>query len=194
MVSISCFYNHYNIFPFNFTFIEYEKYVKIIINERSIILTKEQLVLNTKLFQIFILSLLCTEDISTIQSQESIIFLNTTIYGINTKKKWKSLRFTNEYSFIELEKSYRKNPLNSREPKRNSSMKKIRKFNKLLNGRASIMIGDPNKLILDFYINESKELYEYFNKYIDYNLKFNVLLSITQNYGSDIMTIISSFI
>ena len=136
MVFISCFYVHYNRHQVNFTFVRFEKFVKVILNSRSIIFTNEQLVSSIKLFQIYKLSLLCTEDTSTIQVERECIIRDriVNIYGVSTKKNWKLMRFTNDYDFIPLEKSFIKNPLNMKEPKRATSMKKVRKFLKLLKG------------------------------------------------------------
>jgi hypothetical protein len=60
MTEISCFYNHFNSKPLKYIFIKYDKYVKVILNYHSVILTIEQLVSNSRLFQMYILSLLCT--------------------------------------------------------------------------------------------------------------------------------------
>lgn len=195
MVSISCFYVHYNRNPVNFTFIRFENFVRVILNNRSVILTYKQLVTETQLFQIYKLSLLCTEDISTIQSEKRMIKGNMTeIYGIATKRNWKMMHFTDDYVFVELYKSFTKNPLNMNPPKRATSMKKVRKFLKLLDCKISDYMVEPDDIIEDFFINETEEIFEYFNNYISYGLRFNALLSITDTYGSDVMTTISEFL
>ena len=66
MVNISSFYCHYKTDPIKFTFMQYENYIKVLLNKRQIILTNMQLVSNPELFQFFKLSLLCTENTSRI--------------------------------------------------------------------------------------------------------------------------------
>ena len=189
MVSISCYYNHYNRDPVNFTFIKYEKYVKVIINETAIIITIEQLANNTKLFQIYILSLLCTEDTSMVGK----------IYGkyvAYSQWYWKNLYFTSYYNLTELYKSNinrPKNPLISQEPKRISSGKKIRKFTKVFDSYLS-KIKDPIVLINEYYLIESTDLTESINKYIQYEAKINILSRIFHKYGRDIYSSIKIYI
>jgi hypothetical protein len=190
MVSISCFYCHYNIDPVNFTFIQYKNFIKVCLNKRIVILTNKQLISNTDLFQIFILSLLCTKNNSKVQ-------IDHAIYGVLTKMYWKNFRFTDYYNFIELEKSNNKNPLNTLEPERSSSAKKIRKFMKLFN-KYITKINNPNDLICEYLANEGyNELIEYFTKYIDYNrnnTQINMLSQILHNYGVDVYSNVLRFI
>jgi hypothetical protein len=192
MVSVSCFYCHYNIDPVNFTFIQYKNFIKVCLNKRVVILTNEQLVSNHQLFQIFKLSLLCTRNSSNVQMEQDI-------YGVFTTMYWKNLRFTNYYNFIELEKSNcrsPKNPLNTLEPKRSSSVKKLRKFMKLFN-KYITKIKNPNDLICEYLIkNDFDELMEYFTKYINYNKnnpQINILSRILHNYGVDVYSNILRF-
>ena len=68
MVAISCyFYKNYNYESINCIFITYINYVKIILNEKSIILSKIQLKSNLKLFQMYMLSLFYTKDTSSVE-------------------------------------------------------------------------------------------------------------------------------
>lgn len=198
MVYISCFYNHYNQDPVKYTFIQYEKYVKVILNLRSVILTNEQLVSNPYLFQIFKLSLLCTEN-SSIISQKLIDDVKY-VYGVKTQMYWKNLHFTTYYEIIDIEKSNwksPKNPLNTQEPNRNSGEKKIRKFMKLVNSY-NRKIKDPNDLIREFYETYGlDELHEYFGIYIEYNKhnpKIIGLSSIMHNYGRDVYNCVKAYI
>lgn len=180
MVTISCYYNHYSKDPINFTFIKYEKYIKVILNYRHIIITINELVKDDKLFQIYILSLLCTE------CTDMIAFIYGK-YRILTQRYWKNLYFTNYYKLIELSKS--KNPLNTKEPNRISSGKKIRKFNKLFNSYL-YKINDPIQLIEEYYLIESIK----FKKYIKYEVKIYILSCIIHNYGRDIYNLIKNYI
>lgn len=196
MVEISCFKGIYNNYSVNFIFIQFKNYVKVILDSKSIILTNIQLVSNIELFQIYKLSLLCTKNtsnIATINKYNFNKYKNDYIYGILTKRNWAIMGVSNDYCFVPLQKSPKKNPLNMKEPKRSSSDKKIRKFSKLLNvifNNTSI----ANILIHEFYMNESKELMKYFNNYIEYELHLNILLSIYDKYGCDIMTSISQYV
>lgn len=196
MVFISCFYVHYNRNEVNFTFVRFEKFIKVILNDRSVILTNEQFVSNNKLFQIYILSLLCTEDSSTIQMEQINIKRDRTVnsYGVLTKINWKLMYFTNDYRFIPLKKLFINNPLNMEEPKRATSMKKVRKFLKLLNGNIADLIDEPDKIINDFYRHESEEVIDYLESYISYNVQTIALHSIIQKYGSDVLTSVSKFL
>jgi hypothetical protein len=121
------------------------------------------------------------------------------IYGVFTTMYWKNLRFTKYYDFIKLEKSNcksPKNPLNTLEPKRSSSAKKLRKFMKLFN-KYITKIKNPNDLICEYLINNDfDELMEYFTKYINYNKnnpQINILSRILHNYGVDIYSNILRF-
>ena len=196
MVFISCFYVHYNRNEVNFTFVRFEKFIKVILNDRSVILTNEQFVSNNKLFQIYILSLLCTEDSSTIQIEQINIKRDRTVnsYGVLTKINWKLMYFTNDYRFIPLKKLFINNPLNMEEPKRATSMKKVRKFLKLLNGNIADLMDEPDKIINDFYRHESEEVIDYLESYISYNVQTIALHSIIQKYGSDVLTSVSKFL
>ena len=196
MVFISCFYVHYNRNEVNFTFVRFEKFIKVILNDRSVILTNEQFVSNNKLFQIYILSLLCTEDSSTIQIEQINIKRGRTVdsYGVLTKINWKLMYFTNDYRFIPLKKLFINNPLNMEEPKRATSMKKVRKFLKLLNGNIADLMDEPDKIINDFYRHESEEVIDYLESYISYNVQTIALHSIIQKYGSDVLTSVSKFL
>ena len=188
MVAISCYYNHYNRDPINFTFIKYETYIKVILNDRSIIITIEQLVSNYYLFQIYILSLLCTEDTETIGIE------NGNIYGVFTQWYWKNLYFTNYFSLTELYKSNTarpKNPFKSQEPKRISSCKKIKKFTILFDSYLRKM-KDPIILMDEFYLNEFKDIKESINKCIKYEMKINILSGIFHKYGRDIYSSIKN--
>lgn len=125
MIEISCFYIHYNRVPVNFTFIKYEKFMKIIFQTKKIVIPIEKLKNNQLLFQFYILSLLCTEDPSKVSRVRNG-------YGVSTEKFWKYIEFYRDYDVITLEKDRMKNPLSSQEPKRETSVKKQNKFLKLL--------------------------------------------------------------
>jgi hypothetical protein len=191
--SISCFYVHYNRFPCNFTFIKFEKFVKVILNSKAVVMTNKQLVENVKLFKIFKLSLLLTEDTTQISSTVH----NTNgkkMYGVWTKWYWKSLRLTNDYELTLMEKSMYSNPLNASEPKRISSNKKFNKFLKLLdNIDASGRIKEPEVIVSQYFEYESAEVYDYFRRYIEYNRKIEMLSVVLHNYGRDVYSAVRRF-
>ena len=115
-------------------------------------------------------------------------------YGVLTKINWKLMYFTNDYRFIPLKKLFINNPLNMEEPKRAPSMKKVRKFLKLLNGNIADLMDEPDKIINDFYRHESEEVIDYLESYISYNVQTIALHSIIQKYGSDVLTSVSKFL
>ena len=125
MPSISCFYIHYNREPINIIFVKYENFIKIFLNEKSVILTIQQLLSIRELFQIYLISLLLTEDTSKISFD---IEHYRNVYGVSTIRYWKNLHLTSTYNVVLLEKNPHKNPLNANEPKRSTSLKKINKF------------------------------------------------------------------
>lgn len=179
MVSISCFYNHYNRDPINITFIKYNNYFKVIINHISIIITTEMLIFNEKLFQMYILSLLCTED-------TSIINYKNNKYGVNTLKYWKHISFKNNYYFIELFFN-KKNPLNTIEPKRASSSKKIKKFQKLFNKYMTTkMIKNPIELLIEYYELHTDDIIDNIECIKEYEDKIKMCALLLHEFGYDI--------
>lgn len=119
--SISCFCMHFNnIKSINITFIKFDSYIKIIFNGRAVILNNQQLLSNYELFQIYLLSLILTENTSKINN-------NDNYYGV-VAKIWENFYLSSSYIFVLLEKTAHKNPFNAKEPKRPTSSKKINKF------------------------------------------------------------------
>ena len=192
--SISCFYVYYNRSPINFTFIKFEKFVKVILNYRAVIMTNKQLVENVKLFKIFKLSLLLTEDTSQISSTVNNIN-GKKMYGVWSKWYWKNLRLTNEYELTLMEKSIYANPLNLHEPKRTSSNKKLNKFLKLFDTiNESDKVKEPEVIVSEYFQNESTEVYDYFRRYIEYNRRIEMLSVVLHNYGRDVYSAVMRFI
>jgi hypothetical protein len=192
--SISCFYVHYNRDPQNFTFIKFEKFVKVILNAKAVIMTIEQLVKNVELFKIFILSLLLTKDTSQISSSVNSIN-GKTFYGVVTERYWKNLRFTQNDKLILLEKSATRNPLNASEPKRASSRKKLNKFHTMFDRvLESRLIKEPEVYIDEFLNNEVTEIFDYFTRYIEHERKVEMLSVILHNYGRDVYGYVRKFV
>jgi hypothetical protein len=184
MASISCFYVHYNRDPINIIFVKYQNFIKIYLNDKSVILTIQQLVSIRNLFQIYLVSLLLTEDTSRI----SIDIENyRNIYGVSTIRYWKNIGLTSNYEVIMLEKSPFKNPLNADEPKRSTSLKKIKKFLKMFNKYYDEKyIMDVKKIFDEYYLMETTQVFNYFQRYIEHEKKIEMLSVILHNYGKDV--------
>jgi len=195
---ISCFYFELYNSSLKYIFIEYENYFKVIINDKSIILTKQQLTINTKLLQIYLISLLLTENPEDIMSI-SIYYSKKQIYGINTiwcHKHWNNVyELGNELLFTKIDKYQHRNPLNTQEPKRHSSFKKINKFMNFANN--IYKCNNFNKIpeiIYLYYQDKSKELFDYFDRYIKHEKKIEILSNILHNFGPDVYYSIKTFI
>ena len=127
---ISCFYIYYNHqTPVNITFIKYNKYFKILfLNKKPIILLFKEFMQIPRLFEWYILSLMTTKEINKVYYND-----DNKKYGIYSQMNWRRYYFKDDYELIYLENHSNKNPLKSQEPKRQSSIKKIKKFVKAYN-------------------------------------------------------------
>jgi hypothetical protein len=121
MIEISCFALTYDKTPIKIIFIKYERFMKIFLNEKSIIIAIENLKKSQILFQLYILSLLCTEN-------STIINYENSIYGVSTEMIGFQFHFRGFYEIISLPKRCNKNPLLGQEPIRETSIKKQKKF------------------------------------------------------------------
>lgn len=183
MTSISCFYVHFNRDPINIIFVKYENFIKIFLNDKSVILTIQQLIYIKNLFKIYLLSLLLTEDTSKI-SFDVEHYRN--IYGVSALKYWKNLRLTTQYDIVFLEKSRHKNPLNANEPKRSTSLKKIHKFMRMFNNYYDNHIRDVETIFNEYYEMMSLPIFNYFQRYMEHEKKIEMLSVILHNYGRDV--------
>jgi len=194
MPSISCFY--YRLWtrkPFTFIFVKFEKFVKVMLDHKAVILTNEELASNPELFQMFVLSLLLTENTSKVDSV--INDDNKISYGVSSYQYWNSSRPKFELCFNELEKSRTKNPLNAREPTRASSDKKVRKFFKSFREfYENEMIKDPSIIVEEYLDRHASDVINYFNRYIEHECKVQMLSSIFHNFGRDIYASVNRFI
>ena len=130
MIEITCFYFSDRGIPVNFTFVKYEKFMKIYLNYKSIIMSIENFEKSEILNLVYSLALKCTEnskEISSIVGEN-----NEFIYGVFTKSIRFQYQISNKYDFIILKKRFLKNPLLSQEPKRETSIKKQNKFLRML--------------------------------------------------------------
>ncbi len=156
--SVSCFYMYYKNKSINITFIKFVNYIKVIFNSKSVILTFNQLISNYELFQIYLLSLILTENTLNINIQ---IINNKIIYGISTIKCLNNNCLNDSYDIVILEKRYYKNPLNAKEPKRSTSSKKINKFMWMFNSIIDIIDINPMYLFQEYYLNETYDIYNF---------------------------------
>jgi len=188
MPSISCFYTHYNREPVNITFVKYDRYMKVMLNSKSVVLTFRQLVSYPELFQTYVISLLLTEDTSRIDYE---IEHYRNVYGVSTMKYWKNFSLTTEYDLILLEKNFHRNPLNSAEPKRSTSFKKIKKFlREFYKYHDGGHIQNPMDLFNEFYSREIRDT----ENIIEYNKRIETMSIILNNYGRDIYTYINAYL
>jgi len=193
---ISCFYFHWYYGSLKYIFIEYDFFFKVIINEKSIILTKQQLTLNSKLFQIYIILLLLTEnnnDIMYITTLKS----NKKIYGIKTI--WYYKDYANVYELdnkpLFTKINLNNNQLNAEEPKKHNSLNEINKFmifsDNIYN---SNNLNKIPEIIYNYYQQKSKKLFDYFEKYIAHEKKIEMLSVILHNYGIDVYNAVNKFL
>lgn len=186
MVNISCFYIHYNRNPVELFFIQYKNYIKVILNNRTVVLSNELFMNIYNLYEYYLLSLICTEN-------SNILYKNNH-YGISTKKYWKQLYFTKYYSDIFSECHLSKNPLNSSEPKKQTSNKKIKRF---INQFDLLLNNDPVNIIYELIDSECKDVYDNINKLkiiIEIDKRISILSCIKHKFGNDIYDNIRKFL
>jgi hypothetical protein len=195
--SISCFNFHYFDNSFKFIFIEFDNYIKVIVNNKMIVLTKQELTLNTRLFQIYLISLLLTEDTKNISS---FTLDKLYIYGVRSRWYVKTLDCFNmvlkdKDRFSMISKLSNRNPLNASSPKRSSGPKKIRKVMKLVDKfYKDYNIIDLSFIVSIFYRNELQPSIDYFERYIAYEKKIEMLSVIHHNYGRDVYSAVNRFL
>ena len=191
MIEVSCIYTHYNGRYMNMVFIKYEKFMKIILQKRMIVIKIMKLKTIQKLFQFYILSLLTSNNITTIYSIYNFK-KNNIIFGISTQKIWKYLSLSKGYDIIPIEKNSTRNPLLSQEPKRETGMKKTKKFMKILFYYYDRnYINDP-MIIIDNYISRMIFLTNV-EKIIKYEKQI-YLLSCIKSFNNDIYNNIKKFL
>ena len=138
MVQITCYYLINTIKPeedIKIIFIRYEKFFKIILDDRSIIVAIEDIAYSAHLYGYYILSVILTEKNTNDCKQKN--YNIPVIYDMNLRY------FKDNYNNVVLYK----NPLNSKEPTRNTSYKKINKFMKKM---LHHLPTSPSKIIDDY--------------------------------------------
>lgn len=183
MTEVSCLYIHYNRVPKIITFIKYDEFFyKVIINNKSIIISNNTLLNIPHLFEYYLLSVLSTENTNQVIKIDNK-------YHISVKWYWKRLYFLGYYKNVELSKNNHRNPLNSKKPTRESSNKKINKFFKYYH-RELLCTIDNIERTLNLYL--SPELYLIQSEIVMLNEKIkidkyvDILTSVKKYYGKDI--------
>jgi hypothetical protein len=196
MPTISCYYYNKR-GPYSFTFIQFENFVKVVLNRRIIILTNEQLATNSKLFEIFVMSLLFTEDTSvasTMYDDDMIGESDFNWYGVSTHVYEKNISQMN-YRFISLYKSRFRNPLIAKEPTRATGQKKVRKFMKLFHEiYNNQMTKKPPAIINDFFQQQMADTIDYLKRYIEHERKITMLSVVLNKCGSDVCANVMRFL
>lgn len=146
MLVVTSFYTNFNNIIHNFIFIKYENYMKVIYNRKSVIISLDKFIKYKTLFQIYFISLICTKNSNNLVS-DYYWNDNRIIYGsLSRHYNFTNNRFNDNFSFNYITKYSHKNPLNSNEPKRETSMKKQNKLLKTiyydLNGFNPVQIID----------------------------------------------------
>ena len=188
MPEISCFFTSYNHRPINFTFIKYQKFIKISLCDKIIIIRIENLKRNRMLFEFYILSLLCTENCKRVWTIDDVN--GNDIYGVSTERLRNQFTFTGTYDFIMLEKRCFKNPFLSQEPKRETSIKKQNKFLRMMYYLFDRHI-NPRRAI-DLYQEQLIDNTD-IERIIEYEKRINILCSI-RGFNRDIYSTIIKFL
>jgi len=192
MVEVSCFYMDYNYEPINFTFIKYEKFMKIILQKRKIIITFQNLLNNQMLYKFYILSLITTKDPLKIYINQINPYNGLPVYGISTEKIWKYLYYDKGYDIVPIEKNCTKNPFRTEEQMRETSIKKQKKLFKMMNNYYydKKLICEP-MMIMNNYLS-ILILSTNINKIIKYENKIYLLCCI-RHFNKDIYSIIKNY-
>jgi len=185
MPEISCFYIHFNHSPRQIVFVKFDNYFSVRLDpSRPVIITLNTMSSIPYLFEMYMLSLLVTEDTQSVILMTEFRIIKT--HMIRTKFLYKRRGFMEGYRYISVGK---KNPLNKSEPKRESSDKKIRKFIKNFNREFDR--DDPIALITMFVEDEIENtnvneiLAEYYK-----NNRISLLTGIKKKFGRDIYDMI----
>jgi hypothetical protein len=170
-------------------FYKYEKYIRIVLNEKSIVFTISQLVLYIDLFNYYLISLLLTKNIYKISNMKQLYLINFNedIYEISTMRYWKKLYLTDYYDDIYIEKP---RLINSLEPKRSTSSKKIRKFMKQFNKYVHERLTNPADIINEYYMIQTRDI----PKLFEYEKNIEILSNIRHTFGYDVYSYIRKFL
>ena len=185
MTEITCFYVEFEHgSPINMTFIKYKNFMKILLDKRKIVIAIENLKNYQKLFEFYILSLLLTKNSNKISTYDD----RYKVYGVFCEKIGSHLLFNGRYEFIMLD-NYHKNPLISQEPKRETSIKKLKKFFKMMDNYFEPNINSLK--LTELYLRKTildTDIY----KIIQYEKEIEILTCI-RSVNRDVYSIIKNF-
>jgi hypothetical protein len=188
MVEYSCLLSYFSngkirIF---FEFIKYDKFIKVIINRKTLIIKFENLKNHKLLFQYYIASLLCCFDYTEFSDEKDYLLVS----ALSTVKKWNVhiLKFKKDIDYT-FNKIY-----NSKEPTKETSIKKEIEFLNFLNFLCKIkLVSEPLILIKNF-----TELYILFITKMEYDILYYenkiYLLSCIRGINKDIYSNIRKFL
>ena len=162
-MTITCFYNQVNGVSVNIVFINYRKFIKIIFQEKMIVMARKNLKNHQLLFQHYVLSCHCTEDAEIARDDSGL-------YGVRTREFRKYLDLSRDYVFIPIEKHNLRNPFYSQKPYRASSVKKQFKFLRMMyRSYDKGLLRDTNNYV-DEYLSSKN-----FDKIIHYEKRIKIL-------------------
>jgi hypothetical protein len=193
MIEISSFYINYNNEPIIFTFIKYNNFYKIILDETYVIIAINKLKNYKLLFQYYIFSLLCTID----YYDEN----NSNICCVNSDNDNDNFIYTNfddkcnyYYYFIKLYKAILKKMFIANEPIIETSIEKLNKIiNLIYFYYNNNHINYPLKLIDKYQKHLINDIDKKINKIIEYENKI-YLLSCIRGFNKDIYYNIKKFL
>jgi len=137
--------------------------MKIILQDKEVVVAIENLKNCEMLFNFYILSLLCVQEDCTSKNYDSYVF-----HGISSSERHENDNYSyRDYHLVEFENDWMKNPFLSQEPKRESSVKKINKLLKIIyNFYESGEIDHPLDMIeiIQSLLIDT----EYFDKFVKY--------------------------
>ena len=195
--SISCFNYDCDPQPFHFIFIKFDKFIIIYVNLKSVVLPIKKFVSNVRLFQVYILSLLLTEDVNKIDVSKVYVYKSKNgkylpVHGTWTKRYFKEIC---NYEFIPFYTLPMSNPMELFEPIKRSKDNIISNFFKYFNGLFNDKtIEEPTAMIENYFKSESTPIFDYFQKYIQYEKKIEMQSVILHNYGRDVYCAVQRFL
>jgi len=158
--------------------------MKISLDKRKIVIAIENLKKYQKLFQFYILSLLLTKNSNKISTFDD----RYKVYGVFCEKIGSHLLFNGRYEFIMLD-NYHKNPLITQEPKRETSIKKLKKFLKMMD---EYFVTDINSFKLTELYLRKTILNTNIYKIIEYEKEIEIL-SCIRCVNRDVYSAIKNF-
>jgi hypothetical protein len=159
-MTITCFHNQVNGVSVNIVFINYGKFIKIIFQEKMIVMPRKNLKNHQLLFQHYILSRHCTEDTEIDRN-------DCGLYGVRTREFRKYLDLSRDYVFVPIEKHNLRNPFYSQKPKRASSVKKQFKLLRMMyRCYDKGLLRDTNNYVDEYLSSKNFDKITYYEKRI----------------------------